>query len=248
MDVFEAIDCYYATLEGEAAGIRRDWVEKHLQLLAARGEPLDALSRVWSDINAFSIFIESTGHSDISSLPHWQYSAFLEWASENMEGPAYSLGLEPVRRILGNLVVFFEFLVDSAHITNLRELSRAYDYICGREEVRLVKLLPYAGTEHWITVMASFHGGIVKREASLSVSDYWLLLVLASTGGSWDHLRRLAASVPGKAGTSRKLAIYNLKRKLMRIGYSERPEDLLLAKGTPEVEEMDKASRWLLAV
>lgn len=246
MDVFDAIECYYSTHEDRGSGVRRNWVERYLKLLESRGTSIDALSSTWQDINAFSVFAAGLEHGDISSLPHWQYSAFLRWTAENMEGPAFSLSLGHARRILGNLMAFFEYLVDSAHISNLREISRAYDYICGHGEMRLIETLPYAGTEHWITVRADFHGGIVKREATFTVSDYWLLLVLASTGGSWDHLRRLAASVPGKAGSSRKLAIYNLKRKLKRIGYSVRPEDLLLVKGTPSEEELDKAARWFL--
>ncbi len=244
IDVFEAIEGYYAAQEDRVPEIKQAWVQEHMQHLSSRGRGRDALGCVWDDINAFSLFVEDMEYSDLSGLPHWQYSAFVQWAADYIDEPDYTLQLEHVRRLMGNLKGFFELLVDKAHLSNLREISRAYDYICGHGEVRLIELLPYTGAAHWLTAQASFLEGQVKREAVFSVSDKWLILLLSSVGGSWDHLRRLASTVPTRGGGTRKLAIYNLRRKMSRIGYDHRPEDLLMLDAPVSNSELDKATRW----
>ena len=244
IDIFEAIEGYYAAQEDREPEIKQAWVEEHMLHLSSRGKGRDLLGCVWDDINAFSLFIEDMEYSDLPAMPHWQYSAFVQWAADHIDEPGYTLKLEHVRRLMGNLKGFFEFLVDKAHLSNLREISRAYEYICGHEEVRLIELLPYTGAAHWVTARAGFHEGRVMREAVFSVSDKWLMLLLASVGGSWDHIRRLASTVPTRGGGTRKLAIYNLRRKLKRIGYEHRPEDMLMLDAPTSNSELDKATRW----
>ena len=240
MDVYKAIKGYYSTQEGQEPEIRRVWVEEYLQELlpASRG-------RVWEDINAFSLYLEEYGRGDLPSIPHWHYSAFVTWAVENISASGYSLHLIHVRRLMGNLRGFFEYLVDKAHIPNLREISQAYEYICGHEEVRLTELLPYTGTDHWLTARTT---GKENREVKFSVSDYWLLLLFVSTGGSWKHIMALASDMPRKARTTRKLSVYNLRQKLKLIGYAGKPADLLMTTGTPMDAEIDTATRWFLGV
>ena len=248
IDLYEAIDGYYAAQEDREPQIKRAWVLEHLQALAKTQRSHDELLMVWDDINALSIFIEDMPNSDLSTIPHWQYSAFVAWADEYLDEPGYSVRLEHVRRLMGNIREFYQFLMDKAHIANLREISSAFDYICGRPEVRLVETLPYTGAEHWLTVRASFHEGHVERNAVFSVSDQWLLLLLASVGGDWSHLGQIASTVQTRGGGTRKLAIYNLKRKLKRIGYLNYPADILMCTSSLEdADELDKATRWFFS-
>ena len=244
LELYEAIDDYYAAQEDREPQIKRAWAVEHLQALASTGKSDDELLMVWDDINALSIFIEDMPNTDLSTIPHWQYSAFMQWADQCLDEPGYSLRLEHVRRLMGNIRGFYQFLVDKAHMSNLREMSSAFDYICGRDEVRLIETLPYTGAEHWLTARATFHEGRVKREASFSVSDQWLLLLLTSVGGSWNHLGRLASTVSTRGGGTRKLAIYNLRRKLKRIGYENKPEDILMCTCSLDDDELDRATRW----
>jgi hypothetical protein len=244
IDVFEAIEDYYASQDMAEHMLRKSWVEEHLLALEDKGQSIYKLVQVWDDINAFSIYINHMGYPDISSIPHWQYSAFIHWTVNQLNEPDYSLELKHVRRLMGNLRVFIEFLVDKAHISNLREISTAYEYICGRDEVRLVELLPYTGAAHWLTASASFNGGKVIKESVFTKSDYWLLLLLLSVGGSWKHLKDLASTVPTRSGGTRKLSIYHLMRKLKRIGYEKNPSDIITMGSPNSTNDLDNATRW----
>ncbi|MCK4911291.1 MAG: hypothetical protein KAR83_06600, partial [Thermodesulfovibrionales bacterium] len=58
IDVFEAIEGYYAAQEDREPEIMRAWVEGHMLHLSSKGRGREALGAVWDDINAFSLFIE----------------------------------------------------------------------------------------------------------------------------------------------------------------------------------------------
>lgn len=240
MNVFEEIRRYYEETIDWKPDVKRTWVEEYLKYLESQGKSQNILLQIWDDINAFSFYQDRSEHHDLSELPYWEYSVCLEWIDNHVLSREYNLNLKNAKRLFGNLLGFYKFLVQRGYIKSHSELEKAYKEICGGKELNLVERIPYTGDEMWTEMsVPTKHGRI---EESFTMSDYWLILLCMSTKRSWEHLKEVARGA--KSPEMKIKQIDNLQRKLKNIGYLKNPQKLLIPYGPPPNEDMDDATKW----
>jgi hypothetical protein len=240
MDVFEEVRKYYEEAIDWEPDVKRSWIEEYLKFLENQGKSQNILSQIWDDINAFSFYQDRSEHHDLSELPYWEYSVCLEWIDNHVLSREYTLNLKNAKRLLGNLLDFYKFLLSKGHIENYTELEKAFNEICGGKKLNLVKRVPYTGKELWTSMSVPSKQG--RNEESFTMSDYWLIILYMSTKRSWNHLKEVAKS--SKSPQKKIMQINDLQRKLKNIGYFRYPEKLLLPYGAPADEDLDDASNW----
>jgi hypothetical protein len=240
MNVFEEIRRYYEETIDWKPDVKRAWVEEYLKYLESQGKSQNILLQIWDDINAFSFYQDRSEHHDLSELPYWEYSVCLEWIDNHVLSREYNLNLKNAKRLFGNLLGFYKFLVQRGYIKSHSELEKAYKEICGGKELNLVERIPYTGDEMWTEMsVPTKHGRI---EESFTMSDYWLILLYISSKRSWEHLKEVIKDT--KSLEMKIKQIDNLLRKLKNIGYLEKPERLFIPYGPPTNEDLDDASKW----
>jgi hypothetical protein len=240
MNVFEEIRRYYEETIDWKPDVKRAWVEEYLKYLESQGKSQNILLQIWGDINAFSFYQDRSEHHDLSELPYWEYSVCLEWIDSHVLSREYNLNLKNTKRLIGNLLGFYKFLVQKGYIKSHSELEKAYNEICGGKKLNLVKRIPYTGAEMWTAMSVPAKHG--RSEESFAMSDYWLILLYMSTKRSWEHLKEVAKGA--KSPEMKIKQIDNLQRKLKNIGYLKNPEKLLIPYGPPTNEDMDDATKW----
>lgn len=115
MNVFEEIREYYEEAIDWKLGVKRGWVEEYLRYLETQGKSQNILKKIWDDINAFSHYQDRSEHHDLSKLPYWEYSICLEWIDGHILSKEYELNLKNAKRLLGNLLNFYKFLVQRSY-------------------------------------------------------------------------------------------------------------------------------------
>lgn len=240
MNVFEEIRRYYEEKIDWKPDVKRAWVEEYLKYLESQGKSQNILLQIWDDINAFSFYQDRSEHYDLSELPYWEYSVCLEWIDNHVLSMEYNLNLKNAKRLFGNLLGFYKFLVQRGYIKSHSELEKAYKEICGGKELNLVERIPYTGDEMWTEIsVPTKHGRI---EESFTMSDYWLILLYINSKRPWEHLKEVTTDK--KSPEMKIKQIDNLLRKLKNIGYLEKPERLFIPYGPPTNEDLDDASKW----
>jgi len=240
MNVFEEVKKYYEETIDWEPDVKRAWVEEYLKHLETQGKSQSALMVIWDDINAFSFYQDRSEHSDLSEIPYWEYGVCLEWIDSHVLSKKYDLNLKNAKRLLGNLLGFYKFLVQKGYVKNYSELEKAYNEICGSKKLKLIDRIPYSGKEMWTSMSIPTKHGRMKE--SFTMSDYWLIVLYMSTKKSWEHLKEVAKDV--KSSEAKMRQIEDLRRRLKNIDYLENPEKLLIPYGPPTNEDLDDASKW----
>lgn len=240
MNVFEEIRKYYEEQIDWEPDVKRAWVEEYLKHLETQGKSKSSLMAIWDDINAFSFYQDRSEHHDLSELPYWGYSVCLEWIDSHVLSKKYTFNLKNAKRLLGNLLNFYKFLVQKGYIKDYSELEKAYNEICGSKKLKFIDRIPYTGKEMWTSMSVPTKEG--RKEEFFTMSDYWLIVLYMSTKRSWEHLKEIARDVQSSEAKIKQ--IEDLQRRLKNIDYFENPERLLIPFGAPTNEDLDDASKW----
>ncbi|MEI6387925.1 MAG: hypothetical protein WCQ50_14945 [Spirochaetota bacterium] len=168
---------------------------------------------VFDDLFAFNAYlgrIEDYGF--IEKVPFWEYSVCLEWCETHMMfGDVFELNLKNARRFLGNLRRYYDFLTDQGKLTDSSELRKAEKHIAGGKRLRLVKEIPYTGTETYTALT------IGKETFIFDMADYWLLILLATLfDDNWTMLLEAAFGISGE----RAQKVKGLQKKVHASGMS----------------------------
>lgn len=241
MNVFEEVKRYYEELDWEP-DVKREWVEEFLKELENKGESQETLMDIWEDINAFSFYQDRSEHHVLSEIPYWEYSVCLEWLKSHVISERFRLNLKNARRFLGNLLLFYKFLVQRGYIKDYSELDKAYKEICGGKKLNLIERIPYTGKEMWTALEIPTEEG--RIEEYFTMSDYWLIILYLSSKKSWENLKKLAKDA--KSSEERVKQIEDLMRKLKNIDYFKNPERLLIPFGPPTDEDFEDALKWFI--
>ncbi len=235
MDVFEDVRYYYEEQIDWEPDVKRKWVESYLRDIQEKEKSEEELADIWEDIFAFIFYQDRSEHSNLSEMQYWEYSVCLEWLESHMlSGTAYNLNLKNAKRFLGRLLDFYKFLVSKDCIENYQELEKAYNKICCRKKLNLVKRIPYTGKEMWTSI---FPPG--KEGETFRMWDCWIIVLYVEFNNSWAKLTEKAHKIPS---ANKKLGlIENLQKKLKNIGYDDPKE--LFHRGVSN-DDIDDAKKW----
>ena len=199
-------------MQSEPTILRKDMLMAYFRE-AARTTGADTLRAVWDDLFPFKEYLSRVADPyTLETLPYWQYSLAIEWiGSHFIGGDTYDANLVNAKRFLGNIGGYYDYLIARGEMSGRAELDRAIRELCGGKRLKLVKEIPYTGDEFFTEVSKG------KKTARFTMSDYWLLLVLAvDYGDDWKDLRLQAEALT--AGRGR--LVDDLKARMDSLGYS----------------------------
>jgi hypothetical protein len=169
------------------------------------------LTSLFDDIYAFNAYLGRTeDYGYIEKVPFWEYSVCLEWCeSHMMVGEAFDLNLKNAKRFLGSLRRFYDYLVGLGKLADSSQLNKAIKEVCGGKKLKLVEVIPYAGSESYTSI------GMGKETIDFDIADYWLLIMLDTQfDGNWTTLLEAAFGI----SSERALKVKNLQAKMGTVG------------------------------
>lgn len=196
----------------------------------------DELWDAWQDIWALALYVDRTGIGDLNELPWWEYSLALEWIEGHvMDGDRFDLTFDHANRMMQRWMDFYDHLVKMGVPIDTDPISEAYRKVCGGKKLRLVERIPFTGDEQWMT-LSSPDG----QDVDFQISDFWLIIMYAQTGNSWDKLdQELKSAVSIRAKRKR---IERLREKLVIAKCEEDPVQLV--RGQVDTNDLEDAERW----
>jgi hypothetical protein len=224
---------YYSGIECETV-VKQQCVEDYLNMLYF-SKRTNELEDAWEDIFALIVYMDRTPHTSLSDLPWWEYSVALEWVNSHvLVDGRFDLTLENARRLIGRWQSFYEYLNESRNELELSHIKEGYQRICGGKKLKLVKKIPYTGDEFWTAISRAN-----TEDVEFSMSEFWLIIIFAELGESWERLEEELKTVPSIREKRKRLA--SLRDKLALLGY-ENP--IQLALGQVDEADVEDAERW----
>jgi hypothetical protein len=192
------------------------------------------LSALFYDLFAFNAYLgRIEGYPSFEKILFWEYSVCLEWSESHMMfGTAFDLTLKNAKRFLGSIKKYFDYLASAGKLADSMELDTAIKTICGGKKLKLIKDIPYTGTETYTEI---FKGGIGIR---FDMADYWLLILQATLfDQDWTKLLEAAFGVSG----ARVKKVKSLQERMTQAGFENLNE---IAYNDVTVSDADHAKTW----
>lgn len=171
------------------------------------------LSLLFDDIFAFNAYLgRLEGYPSFEAIPYWEYSICLEWTESHiLSGDSFELDLKNAKRYLGNIHIYYDYLISTGKMKNTDYLDKALKEICGGKRLKLVTDIPFTGGE---TYTAIYQGG---KEVCLDFADYWILILHTTLFDSnWTQVLEAAFGV----SSERVQKVKSLQDKMGDLGQS----------------------------
>lgn len=171
------------------------------------------LSSLFDDIFAFNAYLgRLEGYPSFEAIPYWEYSTCLEWTESHfLSGDSFELNLKNAKRYLGNIHLYYNYLISLNKMKDTDNLDKALKEICGGKRLKLVTDIPFTGEE---TYTAIYQNGKVVR---FDVADYWILILHTTLfDNNWTKVLEAAFGVSGE----RVQKVKNLQDKMGNLDKS----------------------------
>lgn len=171
------------------------------------------LSSLFDDIFAFNAYLgRLEGYPSFEAIPYWEYSTCLEWVESHiLSGDSFELSLKNAKRFLGNIHLYFDYLISLGKMKGTDNLDKALKEICGGKRLKLVTDIPFTGEE---TYTAVYQGG---KEVRIDIADYWILILHTTLfDNNWTKVLEAAFGVSGE----RVQKVKELQAKMDSLGKS----------------------------
>lgn len=171
------------------------------------------LSSLFDDIFAFNAYLgRLEGYPSFEAIPYWEYSTCLEWVESHiLSGDSFELSLKNAKRFLGNIHLYFDYLISLGKMKGTDNLDKALKEICGGKRLKLVTDIPFTGEE---TYTAVYQGG---KEVRIDIADYWILILHTTLfDNNWTKVLEAAFGVSGE----RVQKVKSLQEKMGNLGKS----------------------------